>query len=223
MNLKRDAALSALKLVEDGMVLGLGTGSTAEEFLLALSERIKKEELEVIGIPTSFRTKRIAIELGIPLSTLYEHPEPDLAVDGADEVTEKLHAIKGGGGAHTMEKIVAYSSKRFLIIVDESKLSERLSRAVPLEIIPSALPLVERELLSLDAKLVLREGTGKYGPVISENGNLIADAFFREISDPEKLEKEINAIPGVVENGIFSRCDEVHCSTKRGVRILRRS
>jgi len=223
MNLKRDAALSALKLVEDGMVLGLGTGSTAEEFLLALSERIKKEELEVIGIPTSFRTKRIAIELGIPLSTLYEHPEPDLAVDGADEVTEKLHAIKGGGGAHTMEKIVAYSSKRFLIIVDESKLSKRLSRAVPLEIIPSALPLVERELLSLDAKLVLREGTGKYGPVISENGNLIADAFFREISDPEKLEKEINAIPGVVENGIFSRCDEVHCSTKKGVRILRRS
>ncbi|MBC7115226.1 MAG: ribose-5-phosphate isomerase RpiA [Archaeoglobi archaeon] len=223
MNLKRNAALSALKLVEDGMVLGLGTGSTAEEFLLALSERIRSEELEIIGIPTSFRTKRRAIELGIPLSTLDEHPEPDLAVDGADEVTESLHAIKGGGGAHTMEKIVAYSSKKFLIIVDESKLSGKLSRAVPLEIIPSATPLVERELSVLGARLILREGTGKYGPVISENGNLIADAVFREINNPEKLERELNAIPGVVENGIFSRCDEIHCSTRDGIRILKKS
>jgi len=221
MTAKRRAALSAVKLVEDGMVLGLGTGTTAEEFLRVLSERIKEEELEVIGIPTSLRTKLKAIELGIPLSTLDEYPQPDLAVDGADEVSEELYAIKGGGAAHTMEKIVAYSSKKFVIIIDESKLSKELSLPVPIEILTPALPLVKRRVSELGGELILRESTGKYGPVISDSGNLIGDVKFEKIENPEKLERDLNCIPGVIENGIFSRCDEVHCAGTE-VRILRR-
>jgi ribose 5-phosphate isomerase A len=222
MNLKKMAALSALRLIEDGMVVGLGTGSTAEEFLIVLSERIKKEGLEIEGIPTSFRTKKKAIKLGIPITSLDEHPEPDIAVDGADQVTERLHAIKGGGGAHTLEKIIAYASKKFVIIVDESKMSEKLSLPIPLEILTTSLPLVERRISELGGELNLREGSGKYGPVISENGNLIADAKFGTIAHPEKLERELNEIPGVIENGIFTRCDEVHCAGKE-LRILKKN
>ncbi|WP_290596641.1 MULTISPECIES: ribose 5-phosphate isomerase A [unclassified Archaeoglobus] len=210
---KYRAAEMALKLVKDGMVLGIGSGTTVEIFLNLLGERIREEELEIYGVPTSYQSYFVAIRNGIKIVDLVER-EPELCIDGADQVDVKMNCIKGGGGALTREKIVAKASKKVVIIVDESKLVEKLSMPVPVEVLPFAYGYVSKKIEELGATRVnLRYGSGKVGPVVTDNGNFILDCDFGVLEDEkvEEVEREIKLIAGVVENGIFSNkiLDEV--------------
>ncbi|XRP97125.1 ribose-5-phosphate isomerase RpiA [Methanocaldococcus sp. 16A] len=222
-DLKLKVAKEAVKLVKDGMVIGLGTGSTAALFIRELGNRIQEEELTVFGIPTSFEAKMLAMQYEIPLVTLDEY-DVDIAFDGADEVEEKtLFLIKGGGGCHTQEKIVDYNANEFVVLVDESKLVKKLGEKfpIPVEVLPSAYRVVIRALSEMGGEAVIRLGDRKRGPVITDNGNMIIDVFMKNINDPIELEKEINNIPGVVENGIFTKVDKVLVGTKKGVKTLK--
>jgi ribose 5-phosphate isomerase A len=223
MDPKKRVGLEAALRVQDGMVVGLGTGSTTHHFIKGLAERLKEEELEVWGIPTSYQSYFLAVELGIPVTTLDEH-RPDLAVDGADEVDPYLNLIKGGGAAHTREKIVDYAARTFLVIVDESKIVEQLGEfPVPVEVIPGALNMVKERLESMGGTPRLRMAHMKDGPVISDNNNFILDVQFKKIPHPVLLEKELNNIPGVLENGIFTGAvDEVLVGTVNQVKSLKR-
>jgi len=194
---KKSAAAKALEYVEDGMVLGLGTGSTANYFIEFLSKKIKEENLKIVGIPTSKRTQELATRLGIKLSTLEQH-QPDLDVDGADQIDAEFNLIKGGGGAHTREKKVATASKRFIVIADPSKLVDSLDWAVPIEISPSARERVEQKLTEMGGEPRLREN------FTTDGGNLILDTKI-EIPNALELESRLNAIPGVIDNGIFAK------------------
>ncbi|MBU4437161.1 MAG: ribose-5-phosphate isomerase RpiA [Candidatus Altiarchaeota archaeon] len=194
---KKSAAAKALEYVEDGMVLGLGTGSTANYFIELLAEKIKEGNLSIIGIPTSTRTKELALGLGIELSTLEQH-QPDLDVDGADQIDAEFNLIKGGGGAHTREKKVATASKRFIVIADPTKLVDRLDWHVPIEVLPHSREQVEQKLLEIGGKPELREN------FTTDGGNLILDTKI-EIPDALELESRLNSIPGVIDNGIFAK------------------
>ncbi|NOZ59918.1 MAG: ribose-5-phosphate isomerase RpiA [Euryarchaeota archaeon] len=221
--LKQIAAESAVELVRDGDVVGLGTGSTTYYAIRALGERIRREGLSIKAIPTSVDTRIHALEFGIPITTFEEFEQVDIAIDGADQVSGKLELVKGGGGALFREKVVACNAKRFIVIADESKLVERLSMPIPIEVLPFAWRVAERELVKIGAKSVaLRRAKGKVGPLITDNGNYLLDADFGEISEPEKLEARINRIVGVLENGLFSPelVSEVRLGTKEGVRVL---
>ncbi len=204
------AAKKASELVKDGMVIGIGSGTTVEIFLRELGKRIKSEELEVFGVPSSYQSKMLAIEEGISLLDLLECSELDLCVDGADEVDLKLNAIKGGGGALTREKIVAYASKEVVFVVEERKVVEKLKYPVPVEVIPFSLGYVLKRLEEIMKDLGsentprVRQGTGKLGPVVTDNGNFIVDCNFGEIENTGKLENELCMIPGVVECGLFT-------------------
>ena len=203
---KRKAALEAIKHVQDGFIVGLGSGSTAAFAIEALGERIKKEKLHVMGIPTSYQAFLLAVECGIPITTLDEHPEINVAIDGADQITPELNLIKGMGAALAREKIVAASSKLNIIIADENKKVKLLgekNQAVPVEVLPFAISLVKHKISALAGQPVVREGKAKLGPVITDNSNVILDSYFGEIADPAKLEVEIKMIPGVVETGFF--------------------
>jgi ribose 5-phosphate isomerase A len=223
--LKRIAAESAVKEVKDGDVVGLGTGSTTYYAIRALGDRVREEGLSIKAIPTSVDTRIHALEFGIPITTFEEFDQVDIAIDGADQISEKLELVKGGGGALFREKVVASNAKRFIVIADESKLTKRLSMPVPIEVLPFAWRVAERALIKMGVKSVaMRRAKGKVGPLITDNGNYILDADFGEISEPEKLETEINKIVGVLENGLFtsSMVSEVHLGTKEGVRILKK-
>ena len=204
------AAKKASELVKDGMVIGIGSGTTVEIFLRELGKRIKSEELEVFGVPSSYQSKMLAIEEGISLLDLLECSELDLCVDGADEVDLKLNAVKGGGGALTREKIVAYASKEVVFVVEERKVVEKLKYPVPVEVIPFSLGYVLKRLEEIMKDLGsentprVRQGTGKLGPVVTDNGNFIVDCNFGEIENTGKLENELCMIPGVVECGLFT-------------------
>ncbi len=204
------AAKKASELVKDGMVIGIGSGTTVEIFLRELGKRIKSEELEVFGVPSSYQSKMLAIEEGISLLDLLECSELDLCIDGADEVDLKLNAVKGGGGALTREKIVAYASKEVVFVVEERKVVEKLKYPVPVEVIPFSLGYVLKRLEEIMKDLGsentprVRQGTGKLGPVVTDNGNFIVDCNFGEIEDTGKLENELCMIPGVVECGLFT-------------------
>lgn len=203
---KRMAARAALGEVNDGQVLGIGTGSTVAIFIDMLAERIREERMSVLCVPTSYQSAHLAIEKGLRLTTLEEHPNLDLAVDGADEVDRGLNLIKGGGAALTREKIVDSAAKRFVVIADRSKLVERLgTRApVPVEVIPMSWRRVAQMVRILGGEARLRDGGDrKDGPVVTDNGNFILDIKFGEISDPRALEFELKRIPGVVEVGLF--------------------
>jgi len=182
--------------LRDGMVVGLGSGSTASIFIRELG----KSRLKILGIPTSEESQRIAREVGVPLTSFEEHPDIDVTVDGADEVSPQLDLIKGLGGALVREKIVAHASGRVVIIVDESKMVERLGSktAIPVEVIPLAVP---RILLQLNGAHV-RERNGQ--PIVSDNSNIIVDWNHGAIGDPAALEKELKAMTGVVDSGIFA-------------------
>lgn len=220
-NLKKAAAESACRLIEDGVVVGLGTGSTVAYLIEELSRRIADNGLNIVCIPTSRGTELLAREKNIPLATLEDYQKVDIAIDGADQVSRSLDLIKGGGAAHTREKIIASLADKFVVIVDERKLSEDLSIPVPIEVLPFSWKAVAQKLEGIGAKPLLRYGLGKAGPVITDNGNYIIDADFGVIKDPEELEDRINIIKGVVENGIFpGMTDEVHVGTKSGVKIL---
>lgn len=224
--LKRAVAKEALKFIEDDMIVGLGTGSTTAYFLEYLGKLIMEEELEdVYGVPTSYQARLLALEYGVPVVGLDEVDAIDIAVDGADEVDLNLNLIKGRGAALTMEKIVEYRAGTFLVLVDESKLVERLGQKmpVPIEVIPAAWRAIKEELEVFNATAELRMASKKDGPVVTENGNFILDARFHRIDDPLDLEIELNNIPGVVENGIFADIADIVLVGKReGVKRLER-
>ncbi|ADB57936.1 ribose-5-phosphate isomerase RpiA [Archaeoglobus profundus] len=222
MNEKEIVAEEAVKLVEDGMVLGIGSGTTIAVFLEKLGERIKKEGLEVYGVPSSYQSHFLALKAGIRIVDLFEYSELDLCIDGADQIDKNLNCIKGGGGALTREKIVSQASKRFIVIAEERKFVDKLSMPVPIEVIPFAYGHVVRKLQEMGGICKLREGSGKLGPVISDNGNFIIDCNFDEIENPKELELSLNAIAGIVENGIFCNVDEVILGSKDGIKILKR-
>ena len=203
---KKAAALEAVKHVRDGFIVGLGSGSTAAFAIEALGERIRREEMRVMGIPTSYQAFLLSVECGVPLTTLEEHPLINVTIDGADQVTPELALIKGMGAALAREKIVAAASKLNIIIADEKKKVKTLgenNQSVPIEVLPFAISLVKLKILNAGGNPVLREGKGKLGPVITDNGNVILDSYFGEVAAPAELEVKIKMIPGVVETGFF--------------------
>ena len=218
--MKKLAAEKAVEYIEDGMIVGLGTGSTVEHTLKKLGEMVK-EGLKIQGIPTSLRTKKSATNHGIPLTDLDEHMEIDVTIDGADEVDSNLYLIKGGGGALTREKIIAYHSKKVIIIIDETKVTKRLGVdfALPVEVIKYGWNATMKTLEDMGCTPELRTITGE--PYITDNQNYIIDCDFGKIDEPEVLEKDINLIPGVVENGLFiDLVSEVIVGSKQGIMTL---
>jgi ribose 5-phosphate isomerase A len=199
---KELAGRAAAKLVRDGDVVGLGTGSTAYFAVVALGERVKAG-LNIVGIPTSVATADLARKVGIPLTTLDEHPEIDITIDGADEIDPHLNLIKGGGGALLREKVVASVTKKMVVVADSGKLVPQLGKfPLPVEFIPFARAVVERKLASLGASPRLRFKTDGQ-PYITDNGNHILDASFGRIVDPPSVARSLSETPGVVEHGLF--------------------
>ncbi len=219
---KEKAAESVVSMVKDGMVVGLGTGSTAELAIMKLGERVKLEELEILGVPTSLRTEMVAIESGIRVTTLSEHPSLDISIDGADQVDLQLNLVKGGWGSHTKEKIVSYAAKRFVICVDDSKMVKRLNKPVPLEVLPYAVKVVEAQVKQLGGVPVLRQDGNRGGYFITEGGNLILDVDLGTINNPEEMSMALSSIVGSVEHGIFTNASEVHVGDDEGVEILKK-
>ncbi len=201
---KRDAGVRAADMVKDGMVVGLGTGSTVFFAMERLGERIRTEGLQILGVPTSNQTAMRAEEYGIPLTTMTLHSELDLAIDGADQVDPAKRMIKGRGAAHLREKVVADAAKQFVVVIDAGKQVTGLDAAVPVEVLPFAYGSVARRLRELGGEPVMRNGVKKDGPVISDNGNYVIDCAFGAIADPAALEEAINNIPGVLGCGIFA-------------------
>lgn len=221
-DLKRAAAEASLMYVKDGMVLGLGTGSTVRYVLEGLARKVADGGLLVSGVPTSLATAEAAKRLGIPLTSLEEHPILDLAIDGADEVDPRLDLIKGLGGALFREKIVAAAARKLVIVVDESKLVPRLGTKapVPVEVHPFGWRTTQARLEALRAEAGLRVRDGE--PFRTDNGNRILDARFGPIRSPAKLASAIDAIPGVVGHGLFLKmADLVLTASAAGVRTLR--
>ena len=209
--LKEMAAKKAVDtLVKSNMKLGLGTGSTAIFAVRYIGELLEKGKLQNIkAVSTSFQTTIECEKLGIPIFTLNSreiNSALDLTIDGADEVDPENRCIKGGGGALLLEKLTAYASSKYAIIIDESKIVQNLGLAFPLpvEVIPEARFYVIQHLEKIGADVKLREAVRKAGPVITDHGNLLLDILFKEAIDPVKLEAEIKCIPGVVENGFFT-------------------
>lgn len=219
-HLKKIAAEKATEEIREGMVVGLGTGSTVYYALLKIGTMVR-DGLNIIGIPTSSGTEKIATEQGIPLSTLADHPIIELTIDGADEVDARLNLIKGGGAALVREKIIANASRRIVIVVDESKISRVLgtSFALPVEIIQFGWKSTKREVDIICEQSEIRGGNQK--PLITDNGNYILDCHFDGIQEPGKVEMQLNNIPGVVENGIFvNRADKVFIGTPDGIHYM---
>ena len=212
--MKKAVAQAAVDQIQNGMILGLGSGSTAALMIEALAIKIKSGEIkDVVGVTTSFQGEVLASELGIPLKSLSSDTEIDLAIDGADEVDPKFQLIKGGGACHVQEKLVAALAKKFIVVVDSTKLVEKLNLdfKLPVEVLPSAWKQVQKTLINLGGEGNLRMAQKKAGPIVTDQGNLILDLTFRNgIDQPELLESQINNIPGVLENGLFvNLTDEV--------------
>jgi len=196
------------------MVVGLGTGSTTAYAIKELGKRVASG-LKIFGVPTSYQAAFLACENSIPLTTLDEHPVLDIDIDGADQVAQFV-AIKGGGAAHTREKIVALSARQFVVVVDESKCRDILDYPVPLEVLPFARKLVLKQVAELGGDAKVRMGVNKDGPVISDNGNFILDADFGTIVDPLCLDEELSKCAGIVEHGIFRNVDVIFIGKKDG-------
>jgi ribose 5-phosphate isomerase A len=223
---KRLAAARALELVKPGMRLGLGTGTTAKIFVDLLGARVA-EGLEVVCVPTSERTRAQAETLSIPLATLDQYPELDLVVDGADEFDAKLRLIKGGGGAHLREKIVASSSKRMVVITDHSKSVAVLGKfPLPVEVSSFGFEATRRKLeragkaCGCEGRIEMRK-TPSGHPVVTDNGNYLVDCFFGAIPEPEALAQHFSAVPGMIEHGLFiGIASAVICAGPAGVEIF---
>lgn len=203
---KKAAGTAAADLVQDGMCIGLGTGSTTAYALEALGHRIKSEDLDVRGVPTSLGSEKLARQHGIPLTSLDEDPVLDLNIDGADEVDDALRLIKGGGGAHSREKVVAEQAQRFVVVVDPTKHVDRLgtSSPLPVEVIPMATQPVMDTLEGVGATPELRQGTEKDGPVVTDQGLWVIDAHFPDgIDNPEDLDCSLQKCPGLLDHGLF--------------------
>lgn len=236
---KRRAGESAADRVEDGMVVGLGTGSTAAHAIREIGRRVDAG-LDVRGVATSFASRELAREVGVPLVGLDEVVGPDgdgidVAIDGADQVLEDATGdassdadgvdpggalIKGGGAAHAREKVVDAAADRLLVVADPSKLSATLDRAVPVEVLPDARTTVAESVRDANGEPELRRAERKDGPVVTDNGNLVLDCAFGSIGEPAALSATLSAIPGVVEHGLFvGLTDEVHVGTDDGVDV----
>lgn len=204
--MKQEVGRVAANRVKSGSIVGLGTGSTTAFAIQFLGDRLKSGELtDIKGVPTSFQASVLAKQYGIPLTTLDEIDRIDIAIDGADEVDPQKNLIKGGGAAHTREKIVDSLATEFIVVVDSSKLVDRLGSTFPLpiEVLPLAITPVTHAIEKLGGKPELRMGIKKDGPVITDQGNMVLDVTFGAIDHPAELEKTLNNIPGVVENGLF--------------------
>ena len=204
--MKQEVGKAAAALVQSGMIVGLGTGSTTAYAIEYLGSRLKSGEIKDIqGIPTSFQAEVLAKKYEIPLTTLDAVDHIDIAIDGADEVDPQKNLIKGGGAAHTREKVVDALADQFVVVVDGNKLVDRLGSTflLPVEVIPMAMTPVMRAIEKLGGKPELRMGVKKAGPVITDQGNMVIDVKFDSIDDPAELEKTLNNIPGVLENGLF--------------------
>lgn len=204
-DLKRMVGIAAAGIIENGMVCGIGTGSTVAFLIEELGRRVREEKLEIIGVPTSFQSKILCQANGIRVKDPQDCTELDLAIDGADEVDPQLNAIKGGGAAHTREKIVAAMAKQFVIIVDDSKLVPELGSTfpVPVEIIPSAFSFVKTTIEAWGGEATLRMGVKKDGPVVTDNGQFVLDVRFKTGTDLREIDAHLHQLPGVVETGLF--------------------
>lgn len=203
MNAKQLAGARAAEFIEDGMTVGLGTGSTAYWMVESLGARVK-EGLRVRGIPTSKRTEEQALKLGIPLVTFADTQQLDLTIDGADEIGPDLALVKGGGGALLREKLVAAASRRMIVVADASKVVHTLGKfALPVEVVPFAWEVTARRVEALTGHTQLRQSKDGGAAYVTDNGNYILDCACGEISDPAQLERDLKLLPGVVECGLF--------------------
>ena len=205
---KQAVGVEAAHMAQSGWVIGLGTGSTAAYAIIELGRRMREEGFAFRGIPTSHMAEYLARQHGIPIITLHDTDRIDLAIDGADEVDDNKNLIKGSGGAHTREKIVDSFAELFVVVADDSKLVSRLgdTMPIPLEVLPLAVPAVTYRIQQMNGSVDLRVasgGRGHYGPVITDQGNMILDARLSVIDNPKELECWLNNLPGVVENGLF--------------------
>ena len=219
--LKKIAGEKAVEHIEDGMIVGLGTGSTVEYTLRKLGTLVR-DGLKIKGIPTSIHTQRIAKEEKIPLTTLEENPVIDVTIDGADEVDSDMSLIKGGGGALLREKVIAFNSKKVIIVIDDSKVVKALGIDFPLpvEVVKFGWTSTKKTLEDFGCNVELRKIMGEE-PFITDNSNYILDCEFERIAEPEQLEIDMNNIPGVVENGLFiGLVDEVIVGGKQGILTL---
>ena len=212
--MKQAVAEAAVAQIRDGMVVGLGSGSTAALMIKGLGARLAAGQLrDIVGVTTSFQGEVLAAELGIPLCALNAIDRIDLAIDGADEVDPSFQLIKGGGACHVQEKLVADRAERFIVVVDSTKLVQclNLDFLLPVEVLPGAWVQVQSRLKSMGGVAELRMATRKAGPIVTDQGNLVLDVRFETgISDPITLERDINNLPGVLENGLFvNLADEV--------------
>jgi ribose 5-phosphate isomerase A len=204
--MKQEVGKAAAARVKSNSIVGLGTGSTTAFAIEYIGKRIAAGEITNIkGIPTSFQARVLAKQFGIPLTTLDEVDRIDIAIDGADEVDPQKNLIKGGGAAHTQEKVIDALAEQFIVVVDHTKLVDRLGSTflLPVEVIPMAVTPVMRAIEQLGGKPQLRMGVKKAGPVVTDQGNLVIDVKFDSIPNPAELEKTLNNIPGVLENGLF--------------------
>lgn len=220
---RKAAIMKALQEIENGYTIGLGSGSTMKIFIQELSKYLKKEKMEIIAVPSSYQSMQIAIENNIPIKNYLDKEGLDLMIDSADQVDIKKNAIKGGGAAHTREKILFAASKKTIVIVDEEKITEKLNKPIPLEVFPFSLNYVIKKIEDLGGKANIRIGNGKVGPIISDNGFIVLDANFGEINNPKKLNNELNSIYGIIEHGLFinSFISKVYIGYKNGeVKII---
>jgi ribose 5-phosphate isomerase A len=202
---KKLVAAQGARLIEDGMVAGIGTGSTMAFLIEELARRVRDEGIKIVGVPTSFQSRILCMKLGIPVRDMQDTASLDLAIDGADEVDPSLDLIKGGGASQTREKIVASMARDFVVIVDESKLVDKLGStfAIPVEVLPAALAYVERAIRELGGDPNLRIGLRKDGPVVTDNGNLLFDVRFPPAADLRSVDQALHAIPVMIETGLF--------------------
>ncbi|MBI5223220.1 ribose 5-phosphate isomerase A [Candidatus Micrarchaeota archaeon] len=214
---KINAAKGALEYVKDGMCVGLGSGSTAKEFIRLLSKKVRSDRLDISCVTSSFDSRMLAIKEGLFVTETDAIERIDLTVDGADTVT-KTALLKGGGGALTREKIIAYNSKKFIVIVDETKICRgTLQGEVNIEVLPFAAPLVMKELIKYQPSI--RMARAKLGPVISDNGCFILDCQMK-LENPKNMENWLKSIPGVIENGIFTKFDKIIIGNEKGYRTF---
>ncbi|MEM7592317.1 MAG: ribose-5-phosphate isomerase RpiA [Cyanobacteria bacterium P01_A01_bin.83] len=204
--MKQEVGRAAAERVQSDSIVGLGSGSTAAFAIEYIGDRLAKGEIKnIVGVPTSFQAEVLAKEFKIPLVTLDAIDHIDLAIDGADEVDPQKNLIKGGGAAHTREKVVDCLANEFIVVVDDGKLVDKLGSTflLPVEVIPMAVSPVMRSLAKLGGKPELRMAAKKAGPVVTDQGNLVIDVKFDHITNPAEMEKTINNFPGVLENGLF--------------------
>lgn len=217
---KQNAVLKALQPVINGWIVGLGSGSTIAYAVAELSRLTRDRKLELSVVPTSHQIENLAIAHGLKILSMNEAATVDYAIDGADQVElPSLNLIKGGGAALLREKIVASAARKLAIVVDETKLSKYLGgkQPVPLEVLPFAHKFVQAEVTKMGGRARLREGAGKVGPTVTDNGNFVLDADFGRIRNPSTLQRKLKNVPGLLETGLFlNMADVVYIGRRSG-------